>query len=89
VVQVGRRHIGLLTAGALLFTIPTYYIIGIEQTRIAHDIGYFYARLRDAVQPMVTIMWLRLIPDSLMIAGGLTVFYDLVQKTFLAKKANR
>lgn len=74
-----------LTIGALLFTIPTY-IIGIEQTQIAHDMGYFYARLRDAVEPMKGWMWFRTLPDGLMIIGGLIILYDLVQKTFLAKK---
>lgn len=75
----------ILTIGALLYAVPTY-VIGIEQTRIAHDLGYFYARLRSAVAPMEGWMWSRLIPDSLMIVGGLIVFYDLMQKTFFAKK---
>lgn len=74
-----------LTIGALLFTIPTY-IIGMEQTRIAHDMGYFYTRLREAVEPMKAWMWLRTIPDGLMIIGGVIILYDLVQKTYLAKK---
>lgn len=75
----------ILTIGALLYAIPTY-VIGIEQTRIAHDLGYFYARLRSAVAPMEGWMWSRIIPDSLMILGGLIVFFDLMQKTFFAKK---
>ena len=75
----------ILTVGALLYAIPTY-VIGIEQTRIAHDMGYFYARLRDAVEPMKGWMWSRVIPDSMMIIGGLVVFVDLMQKTFFAKK---
>jgi len=75
----------LLTIGVLLFTIPTY-IVGIEQTRIAFEKGYFFARLRDAVEPMKTWLWIRLIPDSLMIIGGLLIFIDLTKKTFFAKK---
>jgi nitric oxide reductase subunit B len=31
-------------------------------------------------------MWFRVLPDTLMILGGVVVLYDLVQKTFLAKK---
>lgn len=84
--KLSRTGFWVLTIGALLFTIPTY-IIGIEQTRIAHDMGYFYARLREAVEPMKMWMWLRTIPDGLMIAGGVIILYDLVQKTYFAKKS--
>ncbi len=83
--KLSKYGFWLLTIGALLFTIPTY-IIGIEQTRIAHDLGYYYTRLRGAVQPMSGWMWFRILPDTLMILGGIVVLYDLVQKTFLAKK---
>jgi len=31
-------------------------------------------------------MWFRLVPDTLMILGGIIIFLDLVQKTYLAKK---
>lgn len=74
-----------VTIGALLFTIPTY-IVGMEQTRVAHDLGYFYARLRDTVEPLSMWMWLRLIPDTLMITGGVIIFLDLFYKTFMTKK---
>jgi nitric oxide reductase subunit B len=83
--KLSKYGFWLLTIGALLFTIPTY-IIGIEQARIAHDLGYYYTRVRDAVQPMAGWMWFRVLPDTLMILGGVVVLYDLVQKTFLAKK---
>ncbi len=75
----------LLTIGVILFALPTY-VIGIHQTEIAFNQGYFFARLRDAVEPLKGWMWFRLIPDSLMILGGLIIFYDLIQKTFFAKK---
>ena len=75
----------LLTIGVLLFAIPTY-IVGIEQTKIAFEQGYYFARLRSAVEPMKPWLWSRLLPDSLMIIGGLLIFYDLVKKTFFAKK---
>jgi len=84
--KVSKYGFWILTIGALLFALPTY-IIGMEQTRIAHDLGYFYARLHTAVEPMKTWMWLRVIPDTMMIIGGVIILYDLVQKTFLAKKA--
>jgi len=83
--KLSKYGFWILTIGTLLFTIPTY-IIGIEQTQIAHDMGYFYTRLRDAVEPMKGWMWSRTMPDTLMIIGGLIILYDLTQKTFFAKK---
>ncbi len=75
----------LLTIGVLLFAVPTY-IVGIEQTKIAFEQGYYFARLRSAVEPLKPWLWSRLLPDSMMIIGGLLIFYDLVKKTFFAKK---
>jgi nitric oxide reductase subunit B len=31
-------------------------------------------------------MWFRTIPDGMMILGGVIILYDLVQKTYFAKK---
>ncbi len=75
----------LLTLGVLLFALPTY-IIGIHQTQIAFDQGYYFARLREAVEPMKPWMWFRLLPDGMMVLGGLIIFYDLIKKTYFAKK---
>lgn len=83
--KLSRYGFWILTIGALLFTIPTY-IIGIEQTRIAHDMGYFYARLRESIEPLKGWMWFRTIPDGMMILGGIIILYDLIQKTYFAKK---
>ncbi len=74
-----------LTIGALLFAIPTY-IIGMHQTEMAMEMGYFYTRTREAVKAMQGWMWTRTLPDGLMIIGGLIILYDLVQKTYFAKK---
>jgi nitric oxide reductase subunit B len=86
--KLSKWGFGILTAGALLYAIPTF-IIGIEQSRIAHDMGYFYTRLRSAVEPMKFWMWTRIIPDSTMIIGGVVIFFDLAQKTFFAKKLTK
>lgn len=59
-----------------------------EQSQIAHDMGYFYARLHSSVEPLQNWMWFRVIPDGLMILGGIIVLYDLINKTFFAKKNN-
>jgi nitric oxide reductase subunit B len=76
----------LLTIGVLIFALPTL-IIGAHQTQLAHDMGYFYTRTREAVEAMKGWMWFRLLPDSMMILGGLIIFYDLFTKTFMGKKA--
>jgi len=48
--------------------------------------GYFYTRTREAVESMQGWMWARTVPDALMILGGLVILYDLVQKTYFAKR---
>jgi len=83
--KLSKTGFWLLTTGALLFTIPTY-IIGMHQTEMAMNAGYFYTRTREAVEALKPWMWVRTVPDVLMILGGLVIFYDLVQKTYLAKK---
>jgi nitric oxide reductase subunit B len=76
----------LLTIGVILFALPTL-IIGFEQTRVAAEMGYYYTRVRSAVESVKGWMWFRILPDSLMILGGITIFIDLVKKTFFGKKA--
>ncbi|APF18076.1 cytochrome c oxidase subunit I [Caldithrix abyssi DSM 13497] len=75
----------LLTIGVLLFAIPTI-VIGFHQAEIAHDFGYYYARLREAVEPLKGWLWIRIIPDSMMILGGALVLFDLVKKMYFSKK---
>lgn len=83
--KLSRIGFWMLTAGALLFTIPTY-ILGMHQTEMAMNMGYFYTRTREAVESMQGWMWARTVPDALMILGGLVILYDLVQKTYFAKR---
>ena len=75
----------ILTIGVLLFAVPTI-IIGFEQAKLATDVGYFFARTREAVQPLEGWMWARILPDGLMVLGGVIILYDLTVKTFFAKK---
>ncbi|MEA4850453.1 MAG: cbb3-type cytochrome c oxidase subunit I [Paludibacter sp.] len=77
----------VLTIGALLYAIPTY-IVGIHQSEVAMESGYFFARMRETVEGLKGWMWARTLPDGMMILGGLIIFYDLAQKTFFAKKIN-
>ncbi len=76
----------LLTVGVIIFSIPTL-IIGFEQTRLAHEMGYWFTRQREAIEPMKFWMWSRLLPDGLMILGAGTIFLDLVKKSLFARKA--
>ena len=76
----------LLTIGVLIFAIPTL-IIGMHQAEISMNLGYYFARLRSAVEPMKGWMWFRILPDVMMIIGGILVLYDLVQKIYFSKKA--
>ncbi len=75
----------LLTIGVLLFALPTI-IIGFHQTRIAAEMGYYYTRVRSALQDMQGWMWFRILPDALMLLGGITIFVDLIAKTYSRKK---
>jgi len=75
----------MLTIGVLLFALPTL-IIGLEQTRAAADMGYYFTRTREALADMGGWMWFRILPDTLMLGGGILIFIDLFMKTFMAKK---
>ena len=75
----------LLTIGVVLFALPTY-IVGIHQAQTAFDQGYYFARLRETIEPMKNWLWFRLLPDGMMIIGGLIIFYDLMVKLFTKKK---
>jgi nitric oxide reductase subunit B len=75
----------LLTIGVLLFAVPTI-MIGLEQTRIAAEMGYYYTRVHEALDVVKGWMWFRILPDTMMILGGVIVFLDLFMKTFLGKK---
>jgi nitric oxide reductase subunit B len=76
----------LLTGGVLLFSIPTL-VIGFEQSRIAHDLGYWAARQHAAIEPLKGWMWSRTVPDGLMILGAAVIFFDLLKKSFFSRKA--
>lgn len=75
----------LLTIGVVLFSIPTL-IIGFEQSKLAAEMGYFYTRTREALDGMRFWMWIRTVPDAMMILGGIVILVDLTHKTYFAKK---
>lgn len=77
----------LLTIGVIVYSIPTL-IIGLHQTQVAYEYGYYFARLRECLQAVEGWVWFRILPDSLMIFGGLIVFVDLCKKIYFSKKIN-
>ncbi len=83
--KLSKYGFWFLTIGTLLFAIPTL-IIGMHQTHMAMEMGYYYTRTREAVESMKAWMWTRTLPDGLMIIGGGIILYDLTVKTFFAKK---
>ena len=76
----------LLTIGTILYALPTL-MIGLEQTRLAAEMGYYYTRTREALDLVHGWMWFRILPDGMMLLGGVIVFLDLFTKTFMGKKA--
>jgi nitric oxide reductase subunit B len=83
--KLSKYGFWILTIGTLLFALPTF-IIGMEQTKTAMEMGYYFTRTREALDGLKGWMWFRTIPDTLMIIGGILIFYDLVAKTYFAKK---
>ena len=75
----------LLTIGVLVYAIPTL-VIGTEQTAVAHKLGYYAARSREVLESMKVWMWMRILPDAMMILGSAVILWDTVSKIYLAKK---
>ncbi len=84
--KLSKTGFWLLTIGVVLYAVPTL-IIGLEQTKIAAEMGYYYTRTREALDLVHGWMWFRILPDSMMLLGGVIVFLDLFKKTFLGKKS--
>ena len=76
----------LVTSGVVLFSIPTL-VIGFKQAHVAHDLGYWAARQREALDGLKPWMWSRMFPDGLMVLGAAVIFLDLLKKTFFSRKA--
>ncbi len=84
--KLSKSGFWLLTIGVLLLGVINL-VIGEQQTRMAATEGYFFTRTREALEGLSFWMWLRLLPDLMMIAGGAVIFVDLFAKTYLGKKA--
>ncbi|RUM47115.1 MAG: nitric oxide reductase, partial [Hydrogenothermus sp.] len=76
----------LTTIGIFLFAIPVL-IIGEKQMEWAFNYGYWVARTREVLESLGFWMWVRIIPDALIVAGAVVILVDLVYKLYLSKKA--
>ena len=75
----------LTTIGIIGFGVGPMFL-GMEQAKIAHDLGYYAARLPDALNHMSFWKEIRILPDLLVVAGAAVIFYDLVTKIYFPKK---
>ena len=75
----------LTTIGIIGFGVGPMFL-GMEQAKIAHEFGYYAARLPDALNHMSFWKEIRILPDLLVVAGSAVVLYDLVMKVYFSKK---
>jgi len=75
----------LTTAGILLFAIPVL-VIGEKQMEWAYNYGYWVARTREVLEGLGFWMWVRIIPDALIVAGSILILVDLIYKLYLSRK---
>nr|WP_321400200.1 cbb3-type cytochrome c oxidase subunit I [uncultured Desulfobacter sp.] len=83
--KLGTAGFWFSSIGVVLFGIPVM-LLGFEQSQIAHDMGYYFARLPDALNHMIVWKQVRIIPDAMIIVGAAIIFYDLVIKIYFPKK---
>jgi nitric oxide reductase subunit B len=75
----------LTTIGIIGFGIAPL-IMGMQQAQMAHDLGYYFARLPHALDNLSFWKEIRILPDILVVIGAGIIFYDLTQKIYFAKK---
>ena len=75
----------LTTSGIVLFAIPVL-VIGEKQMEWAFNYGYWVARTREVLEGLGFWMWVRIIPDALIVAGAVVILVDLIYKLYLSKK---
>lgn len=84
---LGTAGFWLATIGIIGFGIPRL-ILGFEQGKIAHDLGYYFARTPDALNHMDLWKQISIFPDALVILSAAIIFYDLVTKIYFPKKVS-
>lgn len=77
----------LTTAGIFLFAIPVL-VIGEKQMEWAYNYGYWVARTREVLEGLGFWIWIRIIPDALIVAGAVVILVDLIYKLYLSQKVS-
>lgn len=75
----------LTTVGIFLYAIPTM-VIGTKQVQWAYDIGYWAARTREVLEGLGFWMWVRIVPDAMVLAGSALILVDIIYKLYLSQK---
>lgn len=75
----------LTTVGIFLYAIPTM-VIGTKQFQWAYDIGYWAARTREVLEGLGFWMWVRIVPDAMVLAGSALILVDIIYKLYLSQK---
>ncbi|WP_457639291.1 nitric-oxide reductase large subunit [Persephonella sp.] len=83
--KVSNLGFWLTTGGIFLFAFPVL-VIGEKQMEWAFNYGYWVARTREVLEGMGFWLWIRLIPDIMIVAGAILILVDLVYKLYLSKK---
>ncbi|WP_029520745.1 cbb3-type cytochrome c oxidase subunit I [Persephonella sp. IF05-L8] len=83
--KVSNLAFWLTTAGIFIFAFPVL-VIGEKQMEWAYNYGYWVARTREVLEGMGFWLWIRLIPDLLIIAGAVLILVDLIYKLYLSRK---
>ncbi|WP_457625275.1 nitric-oxide reductase large subunit [Persephonella sp.] len=83
--KVSNLAFWLTTGGIFLFAFPVL-VIGEKQMEWAFNYGYWVARTREVLEGMGFWLWIRLIPDLMIVAGSVLILVDLIYKLYLSKK---
>ncbi|HHG75580.1 MAG TPA: nitric oxide reductase [Persephonella sp.] len=83
--KVSNLGFWLTTGGIFLFAFPVL-VIGEKQMEWAYNYGYWVARTREVLEGMGFWLWIRLIPDIMIVAGAILILVDLIYKLYLSKK---
>ncbi len=83
--KISKIGFWMTTWGIFIFAFPVL-VIGERQMEWAYNYGYWVARTREVLEGMGFWLWIRLIPDMMIIAGAVIILVDLIYKLYLSKK---
>jgi len=83
--KVSNFAFWLTTGGIFIFAIPVL-VIGEKQMEWAFNYGYWAARTREVLEGLDFWLWVRLLPDMMIVAGAVLILIDLIYKLYLSKR---